>query len=437
MAKINYFIGRFVLKVLSLKHLDRLISLLLIKYIVFKVNRLPKQGVASKPRLFFGPVPIINNKYYSGAMSSLGYKSQTVMTDYYSSINKKADYDIYREDILKEFRLPVFLKQKYSNFLALYFALKNYDIFHLSYFGCFLGKTEYREYEADIFKSCGKKVVIMAYGADSYMYSKVIDPSLRHALLLSYPLGAIDEEAVQKRVAYWQKNADAIVGSIMVDGFGRWDVLTPNYLVIDTQTWAPKRMFNEGDGVNGVVTIVHTPNHRGFKGTEFIKNAVEELQKEGLMVKLILLENIQNDEVKRILFEEADILAEQLFFIGYAMSGIEGMATGLPVLSNLSNENYTLLQKRFSFLNECPVLSTTPETIKENIKQLVKNPSLRKELGVKSRAYVEKYHSYTFIQYLFEKVYDKIWYKKENVDLLNLFHPLNPESYNNKYPNHR
>ena len=29
-----------------------------------------------------------------------------------------------------------------------------------------------------------------------------------------------------------------------------------------------------------------------------------------------------------------------------------------------------------------------------------------------------------------EKIYDKIWYGKD-VDLLNLYHPLNPNSYNN------
>ena len=38
-----------------------------------------------------------------------------------------------------------------------------------------------------------------------------------------------------------------------------------------------------------------------------------------------------------------------------------------------------------------------------------------------------------FGQYLFEQFYNKIWHK-ENIDLLNIFHPLRPDSYNNQSP---
>ena len=70
------------------------------------------------------------------------------------------------------------------------------------------------------------------------------------------------------------------------------------------------------------------------------------------------------------------------------------MATGLPVLANLENKNYVNLFRRYSFLNEYPILSTSPETLKENLKLLITNPELRKELGELGRKYVEKYHSY-------------------------------------------
>jgi hypothetical protein len=64
---------------------------------------------------------------------------------------------------------------------------------------------------------------------------------------------------------------------------------------------------------------------------------------------------------------------------------------------------------------------------------LVLNPDLRKEIGKASRKYAEKYHSNKAAQYMFERIYDKVWYKKE-IDLMNLYHPLNPESYNNQSP---
>jgi hypothetical protein len=117
-----------------------------------------------------------------------------------------------------------------------------------------------------------------------------------------------------------------------------------------------------------------------------------------------------------------DILAEQ-FIIGYAFSGIEGMASGLAVMSNLSGEAYTRVFRRYAYLNECPILSTTPETIKDNLRALVTNPHLREQLGRAGRAYVEKYHSYATAHYFFGAIYDRLLHGKP-VDLMNLYHPL-------------
>ncbi|MDD3072408.1 MAG: aminotransferase, partial [Candidatus Pacebacteria bacterium] len=79
-----------------------------------------------------------------------------------------------------------------------------------------------------------------------------------------------------------------------------------------------------------------------------------------------------------------------------------------------------------------PILSTSPENIKDNLRLLVENPSLRKELGEAGRKYVEKYHSYKAFQYMFSNVYKKIIEGKD-IDLINLFHPLK-SAYNNSMP---
>ena len=64
---------------------------------------------------------------------------------------------------------------------------------------------------------------------------------------------------------------------------------------------------------------------------------------------------------------------------------------------------------------------------------LITRPDLRKQIGRASRQFLEKYQSNKMIQFVFDKVYDKIWYKKD-IDLMNMFHPLNPDSYNNQIP---
>jgi glycosyltransferase involved in cell wall biosynthesis len=120
---------------------------------------------------------------------------------------------------------------------------------------------------------------------------------------------------------------------------------------------------------------------------------------------------------------EVDILAEQFIVTCFGLSAIEGMASGLPVMANLENEAYTRVFRRYAFLNECPVLSSSPENLKGNLRLLVTRPELRRELGQAGRKYVEKYHSYETAQYLFGSIYDRILHGKE-VDLINLFHPL-------------
>lgn len=381
-----------------------------------------------RKKLIWGPMPIINNKYWSLAMKEIGWDSKTLMTSH-SHINKREDFDIFFDDFLPKF-LPFKLRYGFGHFFALLYIVRNAKVIHMPFSGGVLGYTPLWRFEALLYRLFKIKTVILPYGSDAYMYSKITDISLRNALLINYPMLVKSEAQIEKWVKYWNKNADCIICGVMTDGMARWDVVTPSHLCIDINEWKKKTNYSEKNGKNGVVKVLHTPNHRGFKGTEFLIKAVEELKKEGLKVDLVLIEKSSNERVKKIM-QEVDVLAEQ-FITGYALSATEGMASGLPVMSNLENESYTRLFRRYSFLDECPILSTSPENIKDNLRLLVENPSLRKELGEAGRKYVEKYHSYKAFQYMFSNVYKKIIEGKD-IDLINLFHPLK-SAYNNSMP---
>lgn len=387
--------------------------------------------VLSKKRetLIWGPTPIISNKYWSQAMREAGWNSKTLMTQYYS-INKKEDFDLYFEDTVPKW-IPSWLATYLKPCFAMLYIIRYGKVVHLSFHGGPFGQTPLWELEAYLFRWAGVKTIVIPYGADAYMYSQVIDTSLKHALLLSYPEAAKHESKISKRVSYWTRYADVIIAGLMVDGMGRWNIPMPSPFCLDSSQWQPKKDYTSHNGSNGSVKVIHTPNHRGFKGTEFLIQAVKELQAEGLQVELTLLERVPNDKVRELMLE-MDILAEQFVATGYALSGIEGMASGLPVLANLEHEAYTRIFRRYSFLNECPILSTTPETIKQNLKILITNPKLRQELGLAGRQYVEKYHSYKATQFVFGSIYAKILEGKE-VDLMNLFHPLRSE-YSHSQP---
>jgi glycosyltransferase involved in cell wall biosynthesis len=393
-----------------------------------------KRKSNKKPRLLFGPKPILNNKYFSQALTNMDYESHTIMESYLNKINKKDDFDFYKDAIIKKCKFPFKMFRIVRECIFIRYCAKRYDILCIPYNGIFFSFSKLKKYEAQIINSIGFKTILLPYGADSYIYSKIKDPNLQHVLNISYPHFAKEEQEVKKGVQIWQKYGSFNVGGVnSPDGFGRWDNLTVNFLCIDLDLWSKKSEYSNCDGNEDEVNIVHTPNHRGFKGTEFIIQAIKELKQEGLKINLILVEGIPNDEVKTILIEKADILIEQLIFNGYALSGIEGMASGLPVLSNLSNSTFLKVFRRYSYLNECPIIAANPDTIKSNLKVLIQNPEFRKTLGLAGRKYVEKYHSFKASQYMFRSIIDEIWYNKD-MDLMNMYHPLNPDSYNNMYP---
>jgi glycosyltransferase involved in cell wall biosynthesis len=371
--------------------------------------------------LVWGSVPIISNRYWSLAMREAGWESITLMEGHYA-INARADYDLYFDELGPTWLRGTRLARLLTPGLAILWLVRNARVVHLSFSGGPLGRTAWWRLEARLLRRKGIRTIVMPYGGDAHLYSRIIDPSMRVALQMSYPAEARREPMIAERVDYWTREADVMITGTMIDGLGRSDVINVQPCCIDTSTWSAKRSYSPHDGLSGPVRVLHTPNHRGFKGTEFLIQAVEELRGEGLLVELVLLEKVPNDIVRQTM-HDVDILAEQFIASIYGLSGIEGMASGLPILVNLESEPHSRPFRRYSYLDECPALSTSPETITANLRRLVTDPQLRETLGRAGREYVEKYHSFSTAQYMFGAIYRKIL-DGDDVDLMRLFHPL-------------
>jgi glycosyltransferase involved in cell wall biosynthesis len=398
------------------------------RFVFKKIKREKRQS----PRFFLGLTPIINNKYWANAIKKRGYQATTVCTEI-PIINNANDFDLILSEMFPIEGLKDYKKILVQKLKLFAYVLENYDILIMSFRFNILSDTIFWNQEAQLLKDAGIKTFIIPYGSDFYMYSKVIDQSMKHNLMINVSNEIFNEQDIEQKAFYWRNHADFMMMGLMVDGAGRWDCLPSSTLCIDTESWVRLKAPSIADGKNGLVKIVHTPNHRGFKGTEFIVKAVKELKEEGLEIELILIEKMQNSEVKRILQEEADILVEQLIFSGYALSGIEGMAVGIPVMSNLDRQDIMQVFRRYSYLNECPILSTTPETLKNNLRLLITNPKLREDLGKAGREYVLKYQSYECFGSFIDMVVKKIWHN-ENVDTMNFYNPQKEDSYNNTKP---
>lgn len=374
------------------------------------------RGRSPVPRLVWGSVPVINNSYWSRAIREDGFPSETFMMSVYF-INEREDWDRVLDEEW------TWCPRALKTYLAFGQSLVHYDIFFISFAGFFIGQSPIARLQHLLFRLARKKVVVLPYGADAYVYRRIRSTALAHALLTSYPKLATEQRRIAADVDYWVRWADCVISGYMgPDGFGRWDVLIPSPSFLDLDAWERRRGYSAADGTAAEVVVVHAPNHRGFKGTEFVLSAIDRLKNEGIKIRLVLLERVKNSEVRRILLEEADILVEQLVFHGHGMNGVEGMAAGLPTISNLDNDEYILPLRRWSYFNECPLVSATPETVYGTLRRLVTDPVLRQEIGEAARAYAVKYHGLDSSRYLFRHVVDYVTGQRDTI--MNLYHPL-------------
>lgn len=387
-------------------------------------------GIRSRSRtLIWGIIPLINYKYWSAAQQAAGRDSRTLVTHLYA-IYRREDFDLHVDDFAPPW-LPGAIGRLAGACAAFWYVLRNASVLHVPFSGGFLGDTYFWRLEAPLLRRAGIKTVVITYGADAFLLSSLTSATLKHALLSNYPELGTKEGSVRTRVQYWCRHADCVLCGFMTEGLPRWDVTIPNMLCLPTETWPVKPIAPGGDGRTGRVRILHAPNHRGAKGTEFIVGAVNQLRDSGLDVELVLAERMPNEKVREELLR-CDILADQVAYgSGYGLNAIEGLVSGLPVVTNLENEVHLDLFRRYAYFDECPVVHASPETVRDVLGTLVRDPELRLQLGRAGRAYADKYHSLAMAQHLFGSIYRRIL-DGQDIDLMNLFHPLKSDYVRSK-----
>lgn len=361
----------------------------------------------SEKNILIGIEPVINNRYWTELLTLEGYKAKSVVVGTFS-INKKNDFD-YVIDTNKKYLFWLFKHLIY------------FDILILSFKGGFISKLNIRGLEPRLLKIFGIKTIILGYGSDIHIYDRIHQCSYQHVLSSFYPQNFVSRRKVQKSVHKWQRYADFMASAMCFNhGFYRNDIITPSYLYFPVKKITPSYVSR----TRGKICIVHSPNHRIIKGTEYVNQTISKLSKD-FNIEYLLLENMPNDEVLDILQNKADIFIEKLVGPGYALSAIEAMSFGVPVVGSVNNGDWDDLNKalcRYSFLGECPIVSASVESLEEVLTRLCSFPEELNSLSRKSRRYVERYHSYESGVIFFNEIFRLL--NNEREDLKNFYHPL-------------
>jgi len=383
----------------ALHFVAALISVLFFVLLVAPISRVRgawKRSRGEKPSILWAPRPIIAVKYGSLADRLYGYRSDTLVYEVYH-LNKSDDFDYA---LTRYYTLPVLGSiVPYASFV---WAGFRYDIFGFYFIGGLLSPTPWWWIELPLLRLAGKKIVVYPYGQDARLPS-VTRASGRWNAYTDVPVGQEDrdEADVRRRLAAFGRYAHVILGCAdIAEHLPRLDGIF--HYPMDLDTWSPVATDD-----NGVVTVVHSPNHRHYKGTRFLLEAVETLQSEGLPIELVLVEKMANEEAREI-YRRSDVIADQFLIGAYALLGIEGMALGKPVLCYL-NPRFEPFHPEWA---ECPIVSANPDTLVQELRRLVTDRELRRRLGAEGPPFARKYHSLESVGAAMDEIYRELWWRK-------------------------
>ena len=136
----------------------------------------------------------------------------------------------------------------------------------------------------------------------------------------------------------------------------------------------------------GTLRVAHAPNHRHFKGTDHLIEAVETLRGRGIEIELDLIEHLTNDEALAR-YRLADVIFDQCLIGFHGYFALEAMALGKPVLCFIRDRGDLLAP------DECPIITIRPETIAETLESLAGDRTRLEALGREGRGYAERYYS--------------------------------------------
>jgi glycosyltransferase involved in cell wall biosynthesis len=154
------------------------------------------------------------------------------------------------------------------------------------------------------------------------------------------------------------------------------------YASVDPRTVSPVPLPEHDE-----LVVVHAPSDRAVKGTRHVVEAVERLRRDGVPIRLDLVEGVTQDEVLRKI-AAADVVVDQLLLGWYGAFAVESMAVGRPALAYIREDE----PDDNPFGERLPIVRTTAGTLDRTLRELAGDLERRREIAAAGRAFVEEHH---------------------------------------------
>jgi glycosyltransferase involved in cell wall biosynthesis len=160
------------------------------------------------------------------------------------------------------------------------------------------------------------------------------------------------------------------------------------YAQVDLQDWQPKL---DVPPQSSPPLVIHAPSHQSAKGTKYVLEAVSRLRAENIPFHFRLVEALSNAEARQI-YEQADLLIDQVLAGWYGGISVELMALGKPVICYLRESDLKFIPEKMA--REIPIINVMPGTLYQVLKEYLTTRRIElPHIGRKGRAYVENWHN--------------------------------------------
>jgi hypothetical protein len=342
-------------------------------------------------KVFIGPADVTNIAANLGdALRKRGVKVTTVNIGSHCYLAGKTYDEVLSPPSVKNRSNYLVALMRYAYWARIFirFFIRDNRFIFLS------GKTlMIKNYDLPLYRLFRKKTIMWFLGSEIKDLKKREEDLKRRGIEV-FRNEKVGEDTAEKRqeklrlIRTVEKNVDAIITAPSIAQLIRRDYYgkrmeTRVFLPIDVESI--RFHINTGGGVS----IVHAPSNMQIKGTDSIVESLDRLRSEGYAFQLTLTQNMPNNELRELL-SNSDIVVDQLYAFGPGMLALEAMCAGCAVLGgNIPEVSY--------YPDDLPIIHTNPGNIYMNLKMLLDDAELRRDLAVKGRRYVEKYHSHYIV----------------------------------------
>jgi hypothetical protein len=146
-------------------------------------------------------------------------------------------------------------------------------------------------------------------------------------------------------------------------------------------------------------------SRRNDKSTHIYVPLIEQLKREGHDVELLFFTGVPNRDL-RYYQAQADIVVSMLRYGFFGATEREAMMLGKPVVCYLHPRWLEQMRPEIpDYVDELPVVSATPETVRDVLVELIEDRDKRERIGAAGRRFAVKWHSAEAAARRFDSIY--------------------------------